>query len=154
MDIFLRQQVEERLIQLPANSTASRVRAARDAYLDCRLVGFLGSETPGAGVAQYLGLEILSYEQAVATAIRVLVKPGHALFRCVRLHNEGDVRVEEIVILDLGQAPQISQLGRSNCDTGHGIQDSSVCFFSLRDSASKPMLCMRFCKVTMPTSRS
>src|SRR5262249_46447476 len=155
MDILFCQQIEERLIQLPAYSPAGSVRAARDACLNRRLVGFLRSKTPGAGIAYYPGLEILGHEQAVAVAIRMLVKPGYALLRSVRLDIESDVRIENVVVLDLGQAAQIGQLRRSNCEVGHRVQDfnteelrkrrhfetrlqneASVCFFSLRDSAS------------------
>src|SRR5262249_44375881 len=107
MDILLRQQFEERLIKLPAYSTASSIRAARYACLHRRFVGCLRSKTPSAGIAYYPGFEIVGHEQTVAAAIRVLVKPGYALLRSVGLDIESDVRVEDVVILDLGQAPQI-----------------------------------------------
>jgi hypothetical protein len=113
VDVFLFKQGKKFPIKLAADPLPGRIWTASNAYFDCGFVGFLAAEGSGSGVTEDLAT-IFGDQDAMASAIRVLVEPRDPLFRRKWTNVEGDVRVLDVVIVDLGDAGQISNGGWSD----------------------------------------
>jgi len=113
VDIFLFEQGKKFPIKPAADPLPGRIWTAGNAYFNGGFVGFLAAERSGSGVAEDLAA-ILGDQDAMAAAIRMLVEPRDPLFRRKWANVEGDVRVLNVIIVDLGETGQIGNGGWSD----------------------------------------
>src|SRR5204863_7818366 len=97
-------------------AAADALGAAVDARLDGGVVGRLRPEAAGRGVADDVSF-VFRDEQAMASGCRVIVEPLAALLRHERDDVERDRRVDDVVVVDVGEGGEVGVHRGPDC--GH-----------------------------------
>src|SRR5690349_22050653 len=121
IDVLIGECVKERLVELCTDAVPCRLRIAGDTCFDSSVVSCLGAMASRGGVTQNAQAGLLSDKQPVALAGSVLVKPCQALLGGERLHVEGDMGVEHIVVVDVGEPRQVAQQRITNGRIRHTV---------------------------------
>ena len=105
-------------VQPSADSLSGKIGSTRDAHFNGRLIGFFGTKAPSRHETYNAFTLVLGHQQTIPAAATVLMKPGNSLLRGKWQNVEIDVRVLDIVVLNLDDSRQVRRVRGSH---GKGI---------------------------------
>jgi hypothetical protein len=119
VDVFAGERFEERCVEAGADTSSEGVVTAVDCRFDAGEVGGFVAKARGACVPHHSGV-FLGDQEAVSSSGCELVKPCDARFDGVRREIECDRGVDDVVVVDFGEARKVVAMGWSDADTVHG----------------------------------
>ena len=118
VNVLASQRIKKSAIKGAPSPLVDRVRRAVDRGFNGRVIGRLGTKSRRACIPQYSRFA-LGDEQAIPPAGTELLEPCGSAFDCVRFKVKCDWSVDDVVIVNFGQARQISFGGLSNLKRAH-----------------------------------